>query len=628
MAYADAVDGEIIARTDFIEKDLIRQIPGANYLGDRLWHMPLSWGSCQTLMGVFGQRLQVGPALTDWANEYFTMRVQPVMGLRNAVGYTERLDERLLVFQEPGHDFLILGQDVLLGDEPGTGKTVQVRAAVQKLDRLGYNPYPALCIVPNSAKRRPWLEWWTKWPDDVQTIVIPSGGAAKKREKLLAEAEQRTIDGEKIVVVIHWEAVILHSRLAPYGSIRLRKCTEHGGEDPTVKISRCEVHPKELNRIPWRTVVVDEAHRMVNPSAKQTRAIWSVQHGPTVKWRWSLTGTPIANDPSDLWSIMHGIAPYDYPTKTAFTDRFCMLAWTAFGDLSVVGVHPAHRDEFFAILDPHFRCMPKALVQPYLPPKVRNRRDAEMKPAQVKAYREIESGMVTRLDDGSVVLTTNNLTKNTRLLQFSSSYAEVIDDGSVRLAEPSSKLDVLDEIIDEEARTKPLVICAESRQLIMLAAARLDKRKKPIPYRMIVGGMTDDQRDASMLDFQEGRARIMLFTIKAGGVSITLTAADTIIFLQRSWSMLENKQAEDRVHREGSQQHSSIHIIDIVAPGTVEEDQIARLYEKMARLEEITRHRKTLLEAGMQYEAQALQAEEQLILGSDLSGLYLQGAPA
>jgi SNF2 family DNA or RNA helicase len=233
--------------------------------------------------------------------------------------------------------------------------------------------------------------------------------------------------------------------------------------------------------------------------------------------------------------------------------------------------------------------------------------------------------MVTRLENGDIVLTTNNLVQQLRLIQFSSSYAELDGEGHVRLAEPSNKLDVLMEII-EECEGKPIVVCAESRQLIMLAVARLEKKK--ITYRTIIGGMTDDQRDAAILDFQEGRARIMLFTIKAGGVGLTMTAADTIVFLQRSWSMLENKQAEDRVHRIGAEVHESIHVIDIVAPDTVEEGQITRLYEKMARLEEIVRDREILRAAGRLADVQALEAEEQLILGTDLSGndLLPQGA--
>jgi SNF2 family DNA or RNA helicase len=80
-----------------------------------------------------------------------------------------------------------------------------------------------------------------------------------------------------------------------------------------------------------------------------------------------------------------------------------------------------------------------------------------------------------------------------------------------------------------------------------------------------------------------------LFTIGAGGVGLTMTAADTIVFLQRDWSLIRNLQAEDRVHRIGSEIHEAIHIIDVVAPDTVEEWQIQRVHEKLKRLEEIRR---------------------------------------
>jgi len=70
---------------------------------------------------------------------------------------------------------------------------------------------------------------------------------------------------------------------------------------------------------------------------------------------------------------------------------------------------------------------------------------------------------------------------------------------------------------------------------------------------------------------------------------LTMTAADTIVFLQRDWSVIKNLQAEDRVHRIGSQIHKAIHIIDVVAPDTVEEWQIQKVLEKLRRLEEIRR---------------------------------------
>lgn len=83
MAYVDADGEHILARTDFTEKDMIRQVPGFTWDPEgKVWHGPLSWGSCQTLRGVFGQRLQVGPALNAWATAEHERRIAPCMALR------------------------------------------------------------------------------------------------------------------------------------------------------------------------------------------------------------------------------------------------------------------------------------------------------------------------------------------------------------------------------------------------------------------------------------------------------------------------------------------------------------------------------------------------------------------
>ncbi len=451
--------------------------------------------------------------------------------------------------------------------------------------------------------------------DVPEANVIVVHGSAAQRKSQLAEAAELP----RAVVVLNWEAARLHSRLAPYGSVRLKRCGEHGG-DPGLKPSLCESHAKELNLLGFHTVIADEAHKQKDPKSKQTRAVWAIQHGPEVVYRFGLTGTPIANHPGDLWAIMHGIAPDDYPSKTRYVDRYALLAWNTFGGLDIIGVRPDTRDEFFAVLDPRMRRMSKSLVL-NLPPKLRPTRVAEMSSKQAKAYAEIEKGMVTRLEDGQLVLATNSMVQALRLLQFSSSYAEVdTETGHVILSEPCSKVDALVDVL-EEMEDKPLVACAESRQLIEIAARRLDKLH--ITYRMIIGGMTMDQRAAALKDFQEGRARVMLFTIKAGGIGLTMTAADTIVFLQRSWSMLDNKQAEDRIHRIGAEKHETISIIDVIAPGTIEETQIYRLREKMARLEEVVRDKEQLKAAGRFDEAARLEAEESAILTYNLAGAEL-----
>src|SRR5690606_1984135 len=138
-----------------------------------------------------------------------------------------------------------------------------------------------------------------------------------------------------------------------------------------------------------------------------------------------------------------------------------------------------------------------------------------------------------------------------------------------------------------EREGRPLVVAALSRQLIELGSARLEKAG--VTHAMITGAVGEYDRRRNLDLFQAGRIPVLLVTIGAGGEGLTMTAADTILFLQRSWSVIQNLQMEDRVHRIGSEVHEAIHVIDVITENTIEEDQIVRVHEKLRRLEEIRR---------------------------------------
>jgi len=148
------------------------------------------------------------------------------------------------------------------------------------------------------------------------------------------------------------------------------------------------------------------------------------------------------------------------------------------------------------------------------------------------------------------------------------------------------------ELLDEMGE-EPLVVAAVSRQLIELAAERLAKLK--IPHGLITGAQGSALRAQAVDDFQDGKTRVMLMTIGAGAEGITLTRADTMLFLQRDWSEIKNAQSEDRVHRIGSEIHSCVRIIDQITPGTVEERKVELLKVKQGRMEELVRDEQSLL---------------------------------
>lgn len=604
MPHAERLGDAIAVETKWTEKELIKQIPGARWKKTH-WEVPLSWAACLQLRGIFHDNLTIGDELTKWSYEEYTQRVAPATALRTVVDRVsdELYHKNLYDFQTAGAEFGRIGGSILLGDDMGMGKTPQILSTLQAVTSLGESTFPALVICPNAVKPG-WVNQVSKWAIDCNPYVVT--GSAKKRRDIIIEASK----DPKALVIINIEAVRLFSRLAPYGSVSLkacRQCRSHGEEGLTA--ARCEVHLKELNNFGFKTVICDEAHRIKEPTSKQTRAVWAVAHDPSVTRRLALTGTPLANHVGDLWSIMHFLAPIEYPTKSTFVDRYALQSWNAFGGLDIVGVHPERKEEFFKILDARFRRTPKQLVLDQLPKVVRMTRWVDMVPKQAKAYEELEKRLITRLENGEVMVSKNNLINATRLLQLSSTYCDVewiaapTDEDPqalkclVTLTEPSPKLDEMENAFDDLG-DKPVVIAAMSRQLIELAAKRFDKRK--IPYGKIVGGVSDFDRQLAIRRFQDGHTPVMLMTIQAGGTGVDgLQVADTLFCLQRSWSMIDNLQLDGRVDRIGSERHESITIVDFVTRGSIEEtSQHPRLLEKYERLEEINRDRERLIAHG------------------------------
>lgn len=630
MAHAnyDPDRNDVIVFTVWTEKELLRQVPGARWdAHDKAWRLPAAWASLVILRGVLGERLTVGDALTKWAWRLRRDRVDPALELRDrlepSLTWPEpNVDPNLYGFQVAGVQFMDAAGSGLLGDEMGCGKTPMTLSLLNHVKGL-----PALVICPNSVKFH-WAREAARWLPKATSYVVDGGAVA--RRKLL----KRALADPTALVIINTESVRLFSRLAPYGSVRLKRCREcdprHGEEGLTA--SRCHVHRKELNDFEFHTVVLDEAHRIKDPQAQQTRAIWHVGHAAGVRRRWALTGTPIANDPSDLWSIMHFVAPEDFPTRSAFVDRFCLTSWNAFGGLDVVGIRPDTRAEFFRVLDPRFRRVLKAVVLPQLPPKVREVRYVDMTTQQARVYRELEERLVTRTEDGQLLVARGQLAAQTRLMQLAAATVTIekpdpddVNTWQVTLREPAPKLDALEDVLAELGVTSrfhvgpPVLIAAELKALLALASERLTKLG--VMHALFTGDVAPVDRDRALEALREGRIRALLFTGKAGGVGLDMSVSDTLINLQRSWSLVDEKQKEDRPHRPGAERHECVRIIDVITRGTVEETQVTRLHEKLQRLDEITRDRATLLREGVvdatdEERLRTLGVEEERLLSS------------
>jgi SNF2 family DNA or RNA helicase len=575
----------IVVQSEWRYKELCKSLPGSSWsTADQVWRVPLSWSSCLALRSTFRDELEIGPALAEWAALERSTRIDPAMALRELEEADG--DEDLFPHQRAGVKFLAAAKRALLADEPGLGKTAQAIRGLKKLKDQGEEVFPALVVCPNTLKGT-WEREFAKWWPEVN-IKIVRGTATQRRKQFTEEAD---------VYVINWESLRGHSRLAPYGSVALARCMDCGGHDSKVSENRCEVHIRELNEIDFQAVIADEIHRSKEPKSKQTRALWSASGSAPI--RFALTGTPIANNVLDLWPILHWLSPKDWPSKTKWIDRMIDTMVNAFGQLMIIGIKPAMQEEFYATINPYMRRMLKARVLPWLPEVLTERRDVEMSPKQRKAYDEMKELMIAQLGDGEVLTAPSVLTQTLRLVQFANSYAVLETDASTGepraiLAEPSCKVDALmGDIKNGDFEGESVAVCAVSRQLIYLLSAELTKAG--IHHGLITGAQNDLERQEAINNFQSGRIKWILFTAQAGGVGITLTAARRLIMLQRPWSLVDYKQALDRVHRIGSEIHDSIIVTDYITEKSIESRIIKVLGEKAENFEEVVRDKEKLI---------------------------------
>lgn len=582
-AEIDSVDPtKITLVSGFTAKDSIRAVPGSRWDSTRrVWRVPLSWTTCLALRGTFGSDLVIGPCLNEWAAREQVERVNPAMAVRELLDAPG--DPDLYPHQRADVAFLLAAKQALLGNEPGVGKTASAVRAAMALYRAGNSPFPILVVTPNSVKRTWRREFQRWWPGLTVTII---SGTALQRRKALATPSH--------VFVINWESLRAHSRLAPFGSVALARCRACGGEDESVSTAKCEVHERELNKIDFGLVIADEVHRAKDAQSKQTRALWAATGD--APYRYGLTGTPIANDASELWPVLHWMSPQEWPTKTEWLERNVDIMFNAWGGRVISGIKPAQEREFFSSFHPRFRRMLKAAVLKDLPPIVPERRDVELNTKQLKAYNQMRDELLADVEGGTL-MAPGVLQRTLRLLQLASSLGEVEyyenpkKPGEMlerfKLSEPSSKLDAfMSDLPDFEGQS--VVVFAVSKQLINLLSARLTKAK--IKHGLITGDQTELERDHAITNFQSGFTNLILCTIQAGGVGITLSRGSVMVFLQRSWSLLDQTQAENRCQRPGAEDYStSILKVDYVAPGTVEEAVIRRLAGKGEKLENIVR---------------------------------------
>jgi SNF2 family DNA or RNA helicase len=254
----------------------------------------------------------------------------------------------------------------------------------------------------------------------------------------------------------------------------------------------------------------------------------------------------------------------------------------------ILGV--AHEKELLDEIAPYYVRRLKEDVLEDLPDKYYTTLKVELGAQQRRVYDQMKREMLAWVGEheDEPLAVSQAIVKLIRLQQLACAYAEITwvkkkrkqPDGTwrledvrqVRLTDPSAKLDALMEVLDANPE-KQFVVFSQSKQVVKLFEKRLHSKK--IPYGILTGDTAQADRGNMVAAFQRGELRVFTGTIQAGGVGITLTAASTVVFLDRTWSPAINIQAEDRLHRIG--QKEAVQVIDIVAKNTVDLGKLTKL---------------------------------------------------
>lgn len=437
-------------------------------------------------------------------------------------------DSHLMPYQVEGRDRIVKQDVIYLGDDPGLGKTAQVIRACAKMP-LSVIERGVVIVCPASLRVN-WASEWLKWdgPEcelhimSYQEAVNDCQGKNPKKGKARVGLLDRT-----------WGVVAFDECHA------LKTC---GGKTKRAKSGL--IYNIWIEKTP-DPELPDKWHRVDGISALKTVM---------------MSGTPILNKPSDLFSVLRHMDPSTWGSKTKFESRYCnghmgKWGWDATGASNLGELKQRLVGSGIMLR----RLKNDVLTQ--LPAKRRQLLQVE---GTSKTTKACDSLMQSALD--SAILSD----------QLGDMSGQIEDMGDFELLPQShiaqirrelglAKLQpTIDYLVEQEGLgvlPPKLVLFAHHREVIQEITLKLNMAG--IKSEMYYGGMNDTQKNQVVTNFMTGDTQVFVGSIVAAGVGLTLTSADTCIILEPSYVPAENIQAEDRIHRIGAQKPVLIQYITL-----------------------------------------------------------------
>ena len=461
-------------------------------------------------------QLVAGPWLADILQE-----LRQPQGLAQ-ISPGPELKASLRPYQQAGVRWLYLltrlGLGACLADDMGLGKTMQVLSLLLVLKRESAEARPSLLVAPASL-----LANWA------------------------AEAER---------FAPSLRLLIAHPSVMPAADLRALDATWLADIDLVITSFGSLLRQPVLGTIQWRVAVVDEAQAIKNPSAKQTRQVKQLQ----AQSRIALTGTPVENRLSDLWSIFDFTHPGLLGSDKVFANFTRRLA------------KADHFGPLRTLVRPYIlrRLKTDRRVIDDLPDKTELKAWCHLSPSQAALYQRAVKDLAAALEDAE------GIGRKGVVLSFLMRFKQICNHPSQWLGDAAWKA----EDSGKFARLRQLAEVIAAKQEKVLVFTQFRETTEPLAAFLgsifgreglvLHGGTPVAKRRALVKQFQEDELTpFFVLSLKAGGAGLNLTAASHVIHYDRWWNPAVENQATDRAFRIGQQRNVLVH--KFICRGTIEE---------------------------------------------------------
>lgn len=417
----------------------------------------------------------------------------------------------------------------IIGHDPGLGKTM---IAVRAME-MRYAAYvdPRFLVICSKTAMQTWANEIALWGRGDSVTLLPDGREARVAALNEFNAGWLIVNRESVRLL--WQ-ILFH--------------------------------------IGWFGIIHDEAHHARSRPQRRNSAnklvgsqfvaaLFKLQ----AQTQWAISATLTDGDPRDAWPTLHWLKPKQFRGFWKWALAYCEFVEDGY---SMYGTYkqPKNLDEMHAELAPLMLRHTKAEVAPDLPPVIEQRIEIDLSEVERKHYDAMAETMLTEFEAVGFVAASSTVARDTRLQQITTAI------GTFEPSAESTKIAWALDYLDGVPHNQQTVIASHFTQPLQELERRLWAMKWPCA--IISGAVIGKQRAKAIDDFQLGKLKVLLISIAAGGESVTLSAADTMIVLDQTYSSIEDEQLINRVHRNDAHTrgHKSVTIIRLVARDTIDED--------------------------------------------------------